>query len=577
MKRVGVFVCHCGLNIAANIDVGRVVSELADYSGVVFAGGFENLCLDRDLGKIKELAAEKKLEAVVMTTCSPTLHHPLLCQAVASVGLAPDYCQVVDIKSDEEREIATQKAIDLIKNSVDSLEARVPTAKVRIKPVKNVLVIGGGIAGIAASLDMADGGYQVYLVERTQSIGGHMIQYSETFPTLDCPQCIETPLMTDTGQHPNIKIFGFSEIEEVSGHIGNFKVKVRKKAAYVDWDKCTGCLMCIEKCPVKVLSEYERYLDLPGKLAHRKAIWIPHAQAVPLRPIIDTEHCIHFTKGKCGVCQKICGKEAIDFSQQDSFVDIEVGAIIVATGFELMPKSHITEFEQDPDVIEGIEFERILCPAGPTAGKVIRPSDGKEPKEVVFISCCGSRDPEHGVPYCSKVCCTYLAKMGILFQHAVPDGRGYIFYIDIRTTGKGYEEFRQRAEEEHGVIYLRGRVSKVFREGDKIRVWGADTLTGKRVEISADLVVLGMAMLPSPGIRELAQKLGIALDENGFVVERHPKLHPLETTVPGIYVAGVAQGPKDIQDTVAQGSGAGAKVLELLAQEEIVLEEAAVS
>ena len=416
----------------------------------------------------------------------------------------------------------------------------------------------------------------VILVERTHSIGGHMIQYSETFPTLDCPQCIETPLMTDTGQHDNITIYAYSEIEEVTGSIGKFKVKIRRKAAYVDWDKCNGCLMCIEKCPPRVLSEYERYLDMPKRQAHRRAIWVPHAQAVPMRPIIDKDHCLYFTKGKCRVCEQACPSKAIDFTQQESFVEIEVGAIVVASGFDLMPKSAIKEYELDKDILEGIEFERILCPAGPTAGKVIRPSDGREPKTVAFISCCGSRDPEHGVPYCSKVCCMYLVKMALLYMHAVHDGQTFIFYIDIRTTGKGYEEFVQRAVTEDNVLYLRGKVSKIFRDGDKIKVWGADTLTGKRIEMAVDLVVLGMAMLPSEGVKELADKLGIATDEHGFMVELHSKLRPMESSVPGIYLAGCCQGPKDIQDTVAQGGGAASKVLALFAQDEVILEEAAV-
>jgi heterodisulfide reductase subunit A len=254
---------------------------------------------------------------------------------------------------------------------------------------------------------------------------------------------------------------------------------------------------------------------------------------------------------------------------------VEVGTIVVATGFDLMPQSQIKEYAQDPDIIDGIQFERILCPSGPTAGVVQRPSDRKVPKTVVFISCVGSRDPEHGVPYCSRVCCMYLAKMALLYKHVVHDGQAYTFYMDIRVTGKGYEEFVRRAVEEAGLVYLRGRVSKVFRDGDKIKVWGADTLTGKRVEIDADLVVLGLALLPSTGTVELAQKLGIATDEYGFIAEAHSKLRPMETSVPGIFIAGLAQGPKDIQDTVAQAGGAASKAMGLLAKHELTLEMAA--
>jgi len=575
MERIGVFVCHCKL--MAYIDTETVVEAISKKPGVVHAAAYEDLCIAPGLEQVKDAIKNEKLDGVLITSCSPVLHQEVLRQAVTAAGLEAHQMQVVDIRSHNGIKETTQRAIEAIESALEGLKASLPPVRTKVPITKKVLVIGGGIAGIRTSLDIADGGYQVILVERTHSIGGHMIQYSETFPTLDCPQCIETPLMTDTGQHDNITIYAHSEIEEVTGSIGKFKVRIRRKAAYVDWDKCNGCLMCTEKCPPRVLSEYERYLDMPKRQAHRRAIWVPHAQAVPMRPIIDREHCLHFTKGKCGVCVDTCPNEAIDFDQQESFLEIEVGAIVVASGFDLMPKSAITEYDLDPDILEGIEFERLLCPAGPTAGKVIRPSDGREPKTVAFISCCGSRDPEHGVPYCSRVCCMYLVKMALLYMHAVHDGQTFIFYIDIRTTGKGYEEFVQRAVEEDNVLYLRGKVSKIFRDGDKIKVWGSDTLSGKRIEMAVDLVVLGMAMLPSEGAKELADKLGIATDEHGFMVELHPKLHPLETSVPGIYLAGCCQGPKDIQDSVAQGGGAASKVLSLFAQDEAILEEAVTS
>ncbi len=575
MERIGVFVCHCKL--MAYIDNRTVVEAISKKPGVVHAAAYKDLCIAPGLEQVKDVIKNERLDGVLVTSCSPVLHKEVFRQAVTSAGLEDHQVQVVDIRSHNGIKENTERAIEVISSALDILKASLPPVHTRVPITKKVLVIGGGIAGIRASLDIADGGYQVILVERTHSIGGHMIQYSETFPTLDCPQCIETPLMTDTGQHDNITIYAYSEIEEVTGSIGKYKVRIRKKAAYVDWDKCNGCLMCTEKCPRRVLSEYERYLDLPKRQAHRRAIWVPHAQAVPMRPIIDREQCLHFTKGKCEVCVDTCPNKAIDFDQQDSFLEIEVGAIVVASGFDLMPKSAIKEYDLDPDILEGIEFERILCPAGPTAGKVIRPSDGREPKTVAFISCCGSRDPEHGVPYCSRVCCMYLVKMALLYMHAVHDGQTFIFYIDIRTTGKGYEEFVQRAVDEDHVLYIRGKASKIFRDGDKIVVWGSDTLTGKRIEVAVDLVVLGMAMLPSDGAKELADKLGIATDEHGFMMELHPKLRPLESSVPGIYLAGCCQGPKDIQDSVAQGGGAASKVLALFAQDEVILEEAVTS
>ncbi|MBA7658632.1 Ferredoxin--NADP reductase [subsurface metagenome] len=292
--------------------------------------------------------------------------------------------------------------------------------------------------------------------------------------------------------------------------------------------------------------------------------------------IEEAKRCLNCAAcSECLSCEKACEPKAINHEMLDRYEELNVGAIVVATGFELVPNKEITEFEQDLDILDGIQFERILCPGGPTAGVVLRPSDGRTPKEVVFISCVGSRDPEHGVPYCSRVCCMYLAKMAMLYKHAVPEGQAYIFYIDTRTTGKGYEEFIQRAVEEDGVLYLRGRVSKVFRDGEKLKVWGVDTLSGKRIEISCDLVVLGMAMVPNPAGKELAQKLGILSDEYGFITEVHLKLRPLETSIPGIYMAGTAQGPKDIPDSVAQGSGAASKVLALFSSSELILEKVA--
>jgi heterodisulfide reductase subunit A2 len=444
--------------------------------------------------------------------------------------------------------------------------------------VKRALVIGGGIAGIQAALDIADGGFEVILVERSPSIGGHMIQYAEVFPTLDCPQCIMTPKMVEISQHSNIRLMTYAEVQKVVGTIGNFEVEILQKARKVNLEKCTGCGTCWQKCPQRVPSEFN------VGVAKRTAIYIPFPQAVPAKPVIDTENCRYMRyrkfmdekhEGKkppeCRICEKLCPVGAIDWEQQPSIITEKVGAIVVATGFDLMPINRTPEYAEDPDVLNGIQFERLLSPGGPTAGVVNRPSDGKIPKEVVFISCCGSRDPEHGVPYCSRVCCMYLAKQALLYKHAVPDGQAYIFYIDTRSTGKSYEEFMQRVVSE-GILYLRGKVSRVFREVDKLKVYGVDTLSGKRVEITCDMVVLGMAMLPADGVKQLTSKLGIVTDEQGFVVESHPKFNPLETTVSGIFVAGTAQSPKDIPDAVAQGSGAAGKVLTLFAQSEPISE-----
>ncbi len=446
--------------------------------------------------------------------------------------------------------------------------------------IRRALVIGGGIAGIQAALDIADGGYEVVLVEKTPTIGGHMLQYSEVFPTLDCPQCIMTPKMVEADQHPNITLFTYAEVQSVRGAAGDFEVEILQKARMVDHSKCTGCGTCWQKCPEKVASEFD------DGMAERTAIYIPFAQAVPGKPVIDTEHCRYIRyqqfidenrEGKrpprCRICEELCPTGAIDWQQQPQVITEKFGAIIVATGFELMPVAEIGEYAADPDVVNGIQFERLLCPSGPTDGTVIA-SNGKVPKEVVFVSCAGSRDPEHGVPYCSRVCCMYLAKQAMLYKHAVPDGQAYVFYIDIRSTGKGYEEFVQRAIKE-GAVYLRGKVSKIYRDGDKLSVLGVDTIAGKTVEIRADMVVLGMAMIPGDEAGELAAKLGILTDEHGFFTGAHPKFRPLETAIKGIYLAGTAQGPKDIPDSSAQASGAAGKVLSLFSHDNLAVEEAA--
>lgn len=1023
MGRIGVFLCDCPFSPLNAADTEDLLATVRRSPDVAYAGLYPDICLNPTPEKVAEVMAENGLEGAVFTSCSSMLHKDAFASLASAAGLAPNRFAVVDFNEQTDGKEASESLIEAVEHQAAESTAAQPAFEASLPVTRKALIIGGGVAGIQAALDIADAGYEVFLVERNSSIGGHMLQYAEVFPTLDCPQCIMTPKMVEVGQHPNIKLRTYSEIEQVTGQVGNFTVRIRRKAAYVNWEKCTGCGDCAAVCPVEVYSEYER------GIAAQKAIYKPFGQAVPAvftvekrgvspcriacpagvnaqgyialisqgkfqealalvrqtipfagvigrvcthrcetdcerknvdesmairtlkrfiadyelkagrekaapvektrqekiavvgsgpaglacaydlvrkgypvtvfeampmtggllrygipeyrlpKNVLDDEidyikelgveiktdspvgdlkqlltggyqavflgtgawvsqkmgipgedtagvmHAIDFLKrvnsgdkvslgqrvavigggnaavdaartarrlgagevtivyrrsrdempaeasevdeaenegvklhilaapvkvlsqggkmtgieclrmelgepdasgrrrpipvqgseftldadnlivaigqsvdkaglpgelaytergtisadpvtmetgmagvfaggdavsgpadvigaiaaGKeaaesidrylsgtdlrqgrpekrakveevskegvplkpraamsmldlkrregsfaevelgldeetavaeagrclncagcceCRSCEVACEIKAIDHEMVDSYEELEVGAIVVATGFELTPKQAISEFAPDPDILDGIQFERVLAPGGANAGVVLRPSDGKSPKEVVFISCVGSRDPEHGVPYCSRVCCMYLAKQAMLYKHAVPDGQAYIFYMDTRSTGKGYEEFIQRAVEEDGVLYLRGRVSRVFRDGDKLKVWGADTLTGKKVELSCDMVVLAMAMVPNPAGVELMQRLGINIDIHGFITEVHYKFRPLETSIPGIYIAGTAQGPRDIPDSVAQGSGAASKVLTLFSARE---------
>ena len=370
--------------------------------------------------------------------------------------------------------------------------------------------------------------------------------------------------MVDVGQHEKIKLYAYSEIEEIKGYVGNYQVKIKRKASYVDWTKCTGCGLCMEKCPTK-----NAYDSFNFGAAPTRAINIPFPQAIPKKAKIDPKFCRQFTKGKCGVCAKVCPTGAINYDQQDEFVTEEVGAIVVATGYGLLDQEKLPEYggNRYPDVISGIQYERFLNASGPTSGHIIRPSDHEEPKTVVFVSCAGSRDKSIGVPYCSNFCCMYIAKQAILTKDHIPDSQSYVFYMDIRSPGKGYDEFTRRAQEDYGVKYIRGRVSRIYPKGKKMVVQGADTLLGTTVEVEADLVVLATAAIAADGAPQMAEKLHISYDTFGFYVESHPKLRPVETNTSGVFLAGACQGLKDIPASVTQGSAAAAKVLSLFSKD----------
>jgi heterodisulfide reductase subunit A len=587
MSRIGVLVCHCGENIGRTVDCAEVAHALGELPGVAHAADYKYMCSDPGQLLIKQAIAEKKLDGVVVAACSPRMHEKTFRRACASAGMNSFLCEMANIREHcswihEDRERATEKAIALARAIVEKVKRNQPLSPIHIPIERRALVIGGGIAGIQAALDVADGGGQVVLVEKEPSIGGHMSQLSETFPTLDCSQCILTPRMVEAYQHPNIKLLAYSEVESVSGYIGNFEVKVRRKARGVDETRCNGCGECQKACPSKKIpSEFEQGL---GK---RTAIYVPFPQAVPNIPVIDRANCALFKgrakgakKQACGLCKDACGRQAVDFDQQDSFVTEKVGAIVVATGYQLYTIGKVQPSEKlkgygeygygkIPDVIDGLQFERLASASGPTGGKILRPSDGKEPKKIVFLQCIGSRDPAKGIEYCSKICCMYVAKHTMLYRHKVHDGKAYVFYMDVRAGGKGYEEFARRAIEEEGAIYLRGRVSKLERAGEKIKVYGFDTLSGRPMVIDAEMVVLATAMRPQPGIETLAQKLSVSYDGHGFINEAHPKLRPVETNTAGVFVAGACQAPRDIPDSVSMASGAASKVLGLFSHEEL--------
>ncbi len=569
-KKVGMFICWCGHNIAGTVDVKKVVEEISRYPDVEVSKDYVYLCSEPGQKLISDAIKEKKLDAVVCACCSPTLHENTFRRVAVAAGMNPYQCEIANVREQcswvtDDKAEATSKATRIVKSIIEKVKSNESLDPIRVPVTRRALVVGGGIAGIQAALDISNAGYEVYLVEKDSSIGGHMAQLSETFPTLDCSQCILTPKMSEVRQNPLIKLLTYSEIVETTGYVGNFKVKIKKKAAYVDHEKCNGCGVCYEKCPIKVDSEFDE------GLAKRKAIYVPFPQAVPNKPVIDKEHCTYFVKsGKCRVCEIVCPPKAVDFKQTDEIIEVDFGAIVVATGFDLYKKEAIGEYGYGryKDVINGLQFERILSASGPTGGVVQRPSDGTTPKRVAFIQCAGSRDTEHGVPYCSKICCMYATKHAMLYRHLVHDGEAIIFYIDVRTGGKGYEEFYKRATDD-GVVYIRGKVSKVYEEDGKVIVLGVDTLSGRKVEVAVDLVVLAVPTVPTTESEAISKIFKLGRDEHGFFNEAHPKLRPVETLSSGFFLAGAAQGPKDIPEVVAQASAAASKVLALFSQPEL--------
>ncbi len=584
MARVGVFVCHCGTNIAATVDVARVAEEAAKMDHVVYATHYIYMCSTPGQELIQQKIKEYNLDRVVVAACSPRMHERTFRKTTAQGGLNPYLMEQANIREHDswvhaEIPVATEKAIDIVRMAVAKAVGLSPLDETRVGITRRCLVIGGGIAGVQAALDVAEAGYEVVIVEREPSLGGHMAQLDKTFPTLDCSACILTPKLVDAAQHPKIKLYTYSEVVGVKGFVGNFQVTIRRKPRYVDESLCTGCGTCWNVCPLRPREQEDGTVKggIPSKfeayIGRRAAIYVPFAQAVPLVPVIDTEHCTYFVKGgKCGVCKLKCPRGAVNFEQTEELVTEPFGAIVVATGYDLFDARVCGEYGYGryPDVITGLELERLMNASGPTHGHVLRPSDGRPPKTVVLVSCVGSRDEKLGRPYCSVVCCMYLAKYAIMLKEHDPEVEVYNFYMDIRAAGKDYDEFTRRAIEQYNAHYLRGRVSQVYERDGKLVVEGVDTLLGRPVEIEADLVVLATGITAPEGARELFQTLNISYNAYEFVNEAHPKLQPVETNTDGIFLAGCATGPKDIPATVAQAGAAAVKVVGVLSKEMLV-------
>ena len=574
MQRIGVFVCWCGSNIAGTVDVHAVAEALKNETGVVFSTDYQYMCSQAGQDIIKNAIAEHKLTGIVVCSCSPRMHEATFRKTAAAAGLNPYMVEIANIREQcswihKDMLSGTAKAIILGKAAIAKVNLNAPLIPGQSPVTKRALVIGGGIAGIQTALDIADAGFPVDIVEKNPTIGGKMAQLDKTFPTLDCAACILTPKMVDAAQNENIRIYSYSEVAEVSGYVGNFDVKIKRKARYVKEDICTGCGLCTEKCPQKkVPNEFNLGMD------NRRAIYIPFAQAVPKVATIDADYCTMLKTGKCGVCAKVCTAGAIDYNAKDEYITEKYGAIVVATGYNPISMDKFDEFaySQSKDVITSLEFERLTNAAGPTAGKLLRPSDGVHPHTIVFVQCVGSRCEscaEKGKEYCSKICCMYTAKHAMLTRDKYPDTDVYVFYIDVRTPGKAFDEFYRRAVEEYGVHYVKGMVGKVVPEGNKLKVQASDLINGKQLHIDADLVVLAAAIEPDKSARPLATMLTASMDTNDFFTEAHPKLRPVESPTAGVFLSGACQGPKDIPETVSQAGAAASKVIGLLCKDHL--------
>ncbi len=575
-KRIGVYICHCGSNIAGYLDVEKVTEFAQSLESVVVARHYMFMCSDPGQDLIKQDIKELGLNRVLVASCSPNLHLRTFREACQDAGLNPHLCEMATIREhcswvhSHDRQLATEKAMALVAAGVRRVAYRNPL-ETKWAPVSpDTLVVGGGIAGIQAALEIASSKHKVYLVEREPSIGGHMAQLDRTFPNLDSAAEILAPRLELVRLDEYIELMTYSEVIEVSGYIGNFKVKIKKKARYVDETKCNGCGDCWKKCPVEVDNEF----DLG--LSKRKAIYTSFPQAVPNIPVIDREHCTHFVNGECRACEEACPTKAIYFNQEDEIVEVEVGAIVIATGYDTFDPTPMYQYGYGrfDNVITSLEFERICSPDGPKEGNIVL-KDGSTPKSAAIIHCVGSRD-ENYHEYCSRICCMYGLKFAHLLREKT-DADVYQMYIDMRCFGKGHEEFYKRVSEE-GVNFIRGKVAQVTdvaqneEEQGKLIVVCEDTLLGSMLRVPVDMVILSVAMEPRSDTDEVARLFLLGCSTDGFFMERHPKLDPVGTMIDGVYAVGCCQGPKDIPDTVAQATGAAARALELISKGKVEME-----
>jgi len=573
--RIGVYVCHCGLNIAGSVDCAEVAKFAATLPHVVLAQDNRYTCSDQGQAGIQKDIKEKKLNRVVVASCSPRLHEPTFRKTCEDAGLNKYLFEMANIREHcswvhlYDRKAGTEKAKDLVKMAVAKATLLEPAEEIEVPITRKVLVIGGGVAGIQTALDLADTGYKVYLVEKEPSIGGMMARIDKTFPTMDCSICILAPKMSDVGHHPNVELLTNSEVSEVKGYIGNFHVKVLKKARYVTKD-CTACGECVKVCPIVTANEFD------VGLATRHGIYTPFAQAVPSTYIIDMNLCLNKDGVVvCDKCIKACERQAIKFEMKPEIQEMEVGTIVVATGADVFDPSVIPDYGYGkfPNVITSLEFERLINAGGPSGGHLIRPSDKQIPKRVAFIQCVGSRSEKTGKPYCSNVCCMNTIKDSLLIKEHWPDTEIYVFYVDIRAYGKGFEDLYRRARKE-GVVFIRGLPAEIREDKRTHNLWliGENTLKSELYRTNADMVILSIGLEARKDSETIQRLLSLSRNQDGFFLEAHPKLRPVDAATGGIFFAGCAESPKDIKDSVTQASAAAARAGILMAKGKVTVE-----